>query len=227
MASISGAPIKGTMMRIVQVDVCGVPVTGASGRVITSKGFVQVQMAPQYEDGEEFFERTADGTLCVNEKDAPILKRMQLTVDLCSVDPDATPLIIDARELTTTAPVSGMGFAVGEGAPDSHFSLEVWQKVAGSGACDASGAQRFIYNAWPHVTNVKLGNYTIENGRSTLQFIGETVAVASAWGDGPGTGTSWLPTGAGGAISAGVDHWLWNITTNAPPAAAVGYTVLT
>lgn len=226
MASTVAAPIKGTMMRLVQLDVCGVPVTGASSRVITSKGFVQVQQDPQYEDGEEFFERTADGTLCVNQLDPPTLKRFRLTIDLCSVDPDAVPMFLGARELTTTGPVSGTGFAIQEGTPTNKYSLEVWQQVAGSGACDPSGLQRFIYNAWPQVGNVRVGAYTIQNGRSTLQAMADTFAANTLWGDGPGTGTSYLPTGAGGAITA-TDHWLWNITTNAPPAAAAGFQLLT
>lgn len=226
MASVAGAPIKGKTIRIVQVDICGVPITGAGGRVIISNSYTQVAMNPQYEDGTEFFERTADGSICVNQKDAPILKRMQLTVDLCSVDPDMTPLVLSARELTTTGPVSGMGFALMEGASTSHFSLEVWQQVAGSGACDPSGLQRYIYNAWPHCTNAQVGNYNVQNDKSTLQFMCETVAAAAQWGDGPGTGTSWLPAGAAG-LSGTLDHWLWNITTNAPPVSAVGFSTLT
>lgn len=226
MASTSAAPIKGTVIRIVQLDVCGVPVTGAGSRVIITNLFTKVDQAPQYEDGTEFFERTADGSVGVNQKDPPILKRMQLTVDLLSVDPDATPLILSARELTTTGPVSGYGFAVTEGPPTSHYSMEVWQRVAGSGACDPTGAQRYIYNAWPHCTNTRVQNYTIENARSTLSFMCETVAASAQWGDGPGTGTSWLPAGAAG-LSGTTDHWLWNITTIAPPAAAVGFSTLT
>jgi hypothetical protein len=225
-ASTAGAPIKGTVIRVVALDVCGVPITGAGTRVVVSKSFTKVDMAPQYEDGTEFFERTADGSLCVNQKDPPILKRMQLSVDLCSVDPDMTPMVLSARELTTTGPVSGMGFAIVEGIPTSHFSLEVWQKVAGSGACDATGLQRFIYNAWPHCTNSRLNNYTVENAKSVLSFMCETIAASAQWGDGPGSGTSYLPVGAGG-LSTTSDHWLWNITTNTPPVDQVGFTVLT
>lgn len=215
--TICAAPIKGTHLRIVKLDACGVPVTGANSLVVVTKGFVQVEMEPQYEDGEEFFERTADGTPCVNQKDAPVLKRMQLTVDFCEVNPAATTFVIDGRLLTEGAAVTGSGFAVQEGQPETKFSLEVWQKVAGSAACDASGLQRFIYNAWPQVGNAQLGSYTIENGRSTLQFISETFAAATQWGDGPGTGTSWLPAGE---VVTNLDHWLWNVTTNAPPVEA-------
>jgi len=164
-AGICATPIKGSMLRIVKIDACGVPVTGTGSVVVTTKGFVQVQMSPQYEDGEEFFERTADGTACVNQKDDAVLKRMQLTVDFCEVDVMAVNMVTSARILDALTPVvTGTGFAVSEGVASNRFSMEVWQQVAGSGACDASGLQRYIYNAWPNVGAVQFGDYTIENG---------------------------------------------------------------
>jgi hypothetical protein len=223
---LCAAPIKGTVLRIVKLDACGVVVTGAAGFTSVIKAFTQVQSAPQYEDGTEFFERTADGSVCVNQKDPPILKRFQLTVDLCTVDPDAISYVLSARELVTTAPVSGYGFVMSEGPTTSRFSLEVWQQVAGSGACDASGVQRYIYNAWMHCGNGRLGNYTIENQRSTLQFQAETFAASPLWGDGPGTLT-WLPAGAANLINQGIEHYAWNITTVPPPLPFCGATALT
>lgn len=226
--AICAAPIKGTHLRIVMVDACGVPVTGASSLVVTTKGFVQVVMEPQYEEGEEFIERNADGELCVNQKDKPSLKRLQLTVDWCEVDPVAAAYAMSARLLDTVSPaVTGTGWALAEGEPDNRFSMEVWQRVAGSGSCDPSGVQRYIYHAWPNVGNVQVGSYTIENGRSTLQFIGETTGAASQWGNGPGSGTSWLPSGRTVNETGLSEHWLWNITTNAPPTEQCGPTTLT
>lgn len=229
MASVCGTPIKGKVIRIIQLDVCGLPVTGAAGRVIITNSFTKVTMSPQYEDGTEFFERTADGSICVNQKDPPILKRMQLDVDLCSVDPDMTPLVLAARELTTTAPVSGYGFAMSEGAPATHYSMEVWQQVAGSNACSAGGLQNYIYNAWPHCYNTRLEDYTIENAKGVLSFMCETQAANVNWGHGPGSGADslkWQPLGAGGAAGS-LDHWIWDITTVAPPTASCGFTTLT
>lgn len=213
-------PIKGTHYRIVKLDVCGNPVTGTGSMQIVSKGFVQVQMEPQYEDGEEFFERTADGTPCVNQKDDPVLKRMQLTIDFCEINSTGTAYLSSARELTVNAAgVTGSGFAVAEGQPTNRYSLEVWQKVAGSSACDATGAQRYIYNAWPNCGASKFGTYTVENARSTLQVMSETQAGSTSatigWLRGPDGVNSWLPTGD--TLGAG-EHWLWNVTTTAPPA---------
>jgi hypothetical protein len=224
MASTCATPIKGTHIRIVALDECGIPVTGAASKVFTTEGFVQVAAEPQYEDGEEFFERTASGAICVNQKDAPVYKRDQLTIDFCQVDAELAAYVLDARVLASPA-VTGTakGFVQGEGQPASRWSLEVWQKVAGSGACDASGAQQFIYNFWPNVGNAQRGGYTIENARATFQVVAETEGAAEEWGNGPGTGTSWLPSGE--VIETG-DHYGWVITTTALPTAACGSTTL-
>lgn len=219
--STCATPIKGTHLRIIALDACGIPVTGSSGLVVVTKGFVQVAMEPQYQDGEEFFERTADGTPCVNQKDDPTLTRMQLTIDFCEVNVLGASYITSARALTTGTPTTGTGFAVAEGNPTNRFSLEVWQQVAGSGSCDESGNQRYIYNAWPNVGASQLGGYTIENGRSTLQVISETKGAASIWDT--LVGSSWLP--AGEFVDTD-EHWVWNVTTTPPPTIACDSTTL-
>lgn len=223
--STCATPIKGTHLRIVALDVCGVPITGASGLVVTTKGFVSVGMEPQYQEGEEFFERTADGTPCVNQRDDPTLTRMQLTIDFCEVNVLGASWITSARALASGGPITGggtgTGFAVAEGNPTNRFSLEVWQEVAGSGACDETGAQRFIYNAWPNVGASQIGEYTIENGRSTLQVISETRGASSFWDD--LVGSAWLPAGEFVDVD---EHWVWNVTTTPPPTIACDSTTL-
>lgn len=214
-------PIKGTHLRIVEVDSCGVPVTGTEGMVVVTKGFVSVEMEPDYEDGEEFFERTADGTPCVNQKDDPTLKRMALTIQMCEVNVSGMSYIMSARELIVGTPTTGTGFAVAEGNPTNRFSLEVWQEVAGAGACDASGAQRYIYNAWPNVGATQLGSYTIENGRSVLEITSETRGAGATWDT--LVGEDWLPVGESVATD---EHWVWNVTTTAPPTIACDPTTL-
>jgi hypothetical protein len=220
-------PIKGSMYRLVKLDACGSPVTGASSMVIVSKGFVQVQMDPQYEDGTEFFERTADGTPCVNQMDDPVLKRFQLTMDFCEINQTGAAYMASMRELTTGGGATGVGFAAMEGQATNRWSLEVWQQVAGAGQCDpTTGLQRYIYNAWPNVGSAKLGPYSIALARSTLQIVGTTraasVVTGIGWGDGPGA-TSWLPSGA---TAQSTDHWMWNVTTTAPPTPTCSPTLI-
>jgi hypothetical protein len=212
-------PIKGTHYRLTKLDSCGNPVTGTSSMVIVSKGFVQVQMAPQYQDGVEFFQLTADGSICVNQKDDNTLKRYELTIDFCEINQTGASWMTSMRELATGSPATGYGFAGQEGLASNRWSLEVWQKIAGAAACNSNGVVQYIYNAWPNVGGAKLGNYTIMNDKSTLQVTAETRAVATSstigWGVPPNqTSLQYLPSGF--AVQA-TDHWYWNITTVAPP----------
>jgi hypothetical protein len=224
MASVCAAPIKGVAMRIVQLDVCGNPVTGVGSHVIINNLWTQVQMTPQYEAGTDFFERTADGLIGVNQIDPPILKRMNLQVDMMSVDPDMMPYVISARELVTSAPVSGYGFGLSEGPSSAHFSVEVWQRVAGAGACSPGGLAQYIYHAWPHCYNGQIQTYTIGNARSNFQWQCDTAAASAQWLSGPGT-TKWMPT-TGTTTVLTTEHWIYNLTTVAPPTAACGFQIL-
>lgn len=210
------SPIKGRIMRTVLLNDCGVPVTGVGSAQVVLAGYTQVQSSAQYESGDEFLVRTADGQLCVNEKDPDILKRFEVTVDLCSIDPGLVANVVSpARLLTYSAAPTGTGFALAEGAATTHFSLEVWQRVAGPAACAAGGAALYVYNAWPHLVNGKIGDYSIANEPSSLQFIAETKAVSPLWT----VGVAWL---GASAVSVVPDHWLQNLTTVAPPTAACG-----
>jgi len=206
------SPIKGRVMRIVQLTECGVPVTGSS--MIVHSGFTQVVSSAQYETGDEHLVKTADALLCINEKDADILKRFELTMTLCYINPALVSSVVSpARLLTASESPTGTGFALAEGAATGHFSLEVWQRVAGSAGCDASGAAQYVYNAWPHLYNGKIGDYTIAITPSELEVTAESKPVSTSWT----IGDTWLGSGA---VSVVEDHWFQNLTTATPPTAA-------
>jgi len=215
-------PIKGTVYRMIALDTCGNPITGTGGNVITSKGFVQVAMTPQYQAGVEFFEVTADGTPCVNQIDDAVLKRYELVMDFCETNQTGASWMASMRELTSSNGATGYGFAGQEGQMTNRWSLEVWQRIAGQYSCDINGAQQYIYNAWPNVGAAQLGAYTILNDKSTLTITAETRAVSLAptvgWGKPSNqSSTSYLPPGF---AAQAADHWYWSITSVAPPAPA-------
>lgn len=213
MTDLSATPIKGRAMRLVQLDTCGNPVTGASGLVVVTRGFVQVQAEPQYEDGEQQRLRLADGSLCVNDDDPDDFTNVNLTIDFCGVCPSVAQITNGARLIGDAGPpVTGTGAAYGEGQLTARWSLEVWQNVTGRGACDANGLQRYVYWAWPNVGNGRVGSLTIANSALTMQIAAKTDAVGSLWSN--FLGSDWLP--AGEAFEEG-EHYLWNITTEPPP----------
>lgn len=209
-------PRRARVMRVILLNECGVPVTGTGSAMVVASGFTQVSPSAQYETGDEFLLKTADAELCVNEKDPDILKRFEVTADFCLADPGlVVNTVSPARLLTFSESPTGTGWALAEGAATTRFSLEVWQRVAGAGACSPSGAQQYVYNAWPNLGNGKIGDYTIGLEPSTLQISAESKAVSPLWTP----GSAWLGVGA---VSVVPDHWFVNLTTVAPPTATCG-----
>ena len=215
MVAQCGAAAQGTVLRLVKLDTCGSPVTGASSAVVVTEGYISVEAEPQYEDGDEIRTKKANGKLCINVKGPNAYVNSALTINMCVLDPDASVIMFGSR-LLLAASVTGTGAAYGYSNPEAHFSLETWQPLSGPGRCDpVTGAQRYVYWAWMHVWNAKIGSFSIENGPLELAAEAETTYPSALWGDGPGTGTSWLP----GVIDTSdyVDDFLWNITTTPPP----------
>lgn len=217
MVAECGAAVQGTVLRIVKLNSCGAPVTGASSAVVVTDGYISVVTDPQYEDGDVFRTKRANGRLCINKVGPNAYGNSNVTTNMCVVDPDAGVLITGSRLITTGA-ATGTGNAFGYNNPEAHFSLETWQPIAGRGACDpVTGLQRYLYWAWPHVWNAKVSSFTIENGPLEMAFEAMTDFPSALWGQGPGSGPYWLDS----AIDTTdyIDDFLYNITTTPPPTA--------
>ena len=212
------SPIKASVIRLIKLNSCGVPVTGASSSVSVFKGFTQVAATPEYEEGQEFLLKNAGGELCVNEKDPNELKRVGLEVEVCTLDPDLQVIATGERLLTTGAPATGTGVAYGEGQLTSRFSLELWQPIAGAGACSPGGVQQYVYWLFGNVGNTMIGDFTFENDVFTYSFSAETKAWYTGWASLIGS----LQTGLGTNTLQSGEHFLWNITTTPPPTPVCG-----
>lgn len=208
-------------MRIVKLNSCGAPVTGASSAVVVSDGFISISPSPQYEDGTEFISKKANGDLCVNDLDPPELKRVDLEMVWCTLDPDALVMQTGERLLTDSGAVTGTGVAFGEGKVTTRYSLEVWQPVSGVNACNTSGLPQYVYWAFLNVGNARVGDFTFENGVFNFTISSTTFGAALAWGDGPGSAGPWVNQ----PVQAG-DHYLYNVTTTPPPVSSCGAVLL-
>ncbi len=222
MAARCVSPIKGTVMRLVKVDSCGNPVTGAESAEVVTDGFIQINPSPQYEEGEVQQVRKASGAFCVNEKDEPELARVVLGINWCVLDPDAIIIITGERLLSDAT--TGVGVAFGEGLITARFSLEVWQKVAGRAACDAGGNQQYVYWPFPNVGNTIVNDFSFENAPLQFSTTSETEAAGPLWGNGPGSAGPWLPSGE--TIQTD-EHFAYSVTTTAPPTPTCGAVLLT
>lgn len=211
------SPIQAEVIRITRLDQCGVPVTGAAGGQAVLDAFTEVQNSPQYEEGQRFLLRKANGEPCVNQKGAGFFNWLEQTVQLCTLDPTVLAIVTGDRLITDG--VTGVGVAFGEGLLDEHYSIEAWQPVSGSGACDASGQQQYFYWAFPNLFDAQMQDFTFQNDTFTLGWKGTSQQGSTLWD----LGDDWLPPGEG--VESG-DHYLFAITTEPPPEPYCGTVVV-
>lgn len=216
MATKRLASIKGRRMRLTRLDECGAPVIGSCSSIVT-EGFIQVDVEEEVEEGQEISQKNAWGAYCVNEVDDDITKWVNVSVNLCNVDPDVLDFIV--RNATpVTASTDTIGVTFGPTPAAQAFALEVWTKAAGQDAC-AGGTTEWGYLAVPYIKNGRLaGALTIANQVMTVPVQGKAFGAPADWGvtpynDNPLLATGGFPTGEFFGLVR---------TTVQPPAATAG-----
>jgi hypothetical protein len=214
--------IKGRILRLTALDECGVPLyDSAIGKIVTT-GFMSVSWEHEVEDGTEHTSQNAWGDFEINELDAPRTKWLNLSMDMCEVDPETIVMLSGAVGNFDTDGMIGAFFNDNTNA--NAFAVEVWTRATGQ-ACSDAGAPLWGYFAAVYVRNGSIsGGGTIENGPMNLELSGNGFGAAadpndnsvSAWGTGPHgdapTVNAW-PVGAFRYIG---------ITDVQPPAATNG-----
>lgn len=179
MAQDYAASVAGTHIRVTRLNADGTPATGANAAYVTS-AFMSVSMTPEYEEGDEFTQKAADGTVCASFKAADTLKRVSLEVSICNPDPEFTEIIAggtlltatvtNADATTTTETVGWAAPEVGKDATPNGVAIEVWSKAI----IDGKVAPRNPYFHWlfPYAIMRPSGDRVIENGMLANSFEG-------------------------------------------------------
>jgi hypothetical protein len=179
MAQTYLASVQGAALRVTRLLSTGATASGASASYVMNK-FVRVSFTPEYEEGDEFTEKTADGSVCVTYKSADTLKRVNLEVAICEPDVEFTELIAGGVLLSSGG--TNVGYASAEIGTDANpygSALEVWSYGVTNGT--RSGYFRWLF---PYVQLRPTGERVIENGLLANTFEGYGVGNA-AFGDGP------------------------------------------
>lgn len=194
--SYSGAAV----LRATKVDGCCAPVfedpdnPGNSGQV-TTDAFVSIQVTPGEGEegggggggGEGDNVVKANGQTCMTTVVCNPPQAYTLNITLCALDPELVLIMQPAWCAIRDGAGTIIGFtAKGKANCDSGFALEVWMNVySGAGAaCKEGGASQHGYMLFPCITNVAIGEFTIQNGPITFSFTG-TTKRGSNWGKGP------------------------------------------
>lgn len=225
-------PFKLPRVRATLVNTCGLPATGTCSTVVTD-GIISVEMTKEYEDREEFFVKNGDGSFCVRETNAPVLKWINLVLTFCNVDPElvnimtAEPIVYD-----DAATPNAHGYSVQEGsAALANFALEGWTRLSGLSAAACTGGVEYGYFLWPWLVEGTIGDLTLENGVANF-VVNARTRSNSAWGTGPYmVDYSDNPAGSTTQIPLltpilSTQHMRQFITRLAPPTAACGCTAL-
>src|SRR5690606_22669237 len=150
---------------------------------------ISVSFTPEYEEGDEFVQKDANGRACVTYKAPDTLKRVTLEVAICNPDPEFPEITSGGTILSDEADQS-IGYAaprVGVDATPNGVALEVWSRAIKNG----KNAPTNPYWHWifPYVVLRPSGDRTIENGLLANTFEGWGVGNE---GFGTGPGGDWL-----------------------------------
>lgn len=193
MASDHAASVQGVALRVCQLNADGTPVVGTETAWQTN-AFLKFGFTPQYSNGTDIEEKSADGNICVYYRTADVLKSVNFTLSICAPDPELYEMLTGGTVLTSGG--NNVGYAsaaVGVDEVPNGVALEVWSKaiVAGRPAV-VNPYWRWIF---PFAKMKFSGDHTMENGNMASAFEG--------WG----YGNASYGTGAAGD---------WSYTTASP-----------
>lgn len=162
--------VRGKRIRVTRLDACGAPpaALAANGNVVSS-GFITVAYAFDYEDGDEFIQKNANGDLCINDRSNDVFKRVMVTIDFCGVDPDLLSLVTGSSLVVDSVSGIDQGIDIDETTMGtSNFAFELWGGIDGQAPCPLTNETQSITEGGSGLTSF------------TLTYNGQTTASIAA-----------------------------------------------
>ena len=183
MAYDKARSVNGVALRVSRLDKDGFILPG-SNTVYTQKAFMSFQFTPEMEEGEEITEKNADGSICYSSQERSTLKRVTLSLSVCSPDPELEELLLGGTIFKTGDEVVGYAAPeAGSVANPNGIAIEAWSR-----AMDASGKPRagsgFYHWVFPYGAFAPSGDRVMENGLMSNEYEGWAVGNEN-FGSGP------------------------------------------
>lgn len=212
------ASIQGVGIRVTRLDSVGNLLDG-DGDSYTTYAFIRVSFTPEYEEGDEITEKSANGAVCVTYKSPDTLKRITMELAICDPDPELTALVSGGlllrKNLGTFASPNNKSVgwaspAVGDDPSGNGVAVEVWSRAIADGK--PAAVLPFYKFVFPYVKLRTSGDRVIENGLMANTFEGYGLGNEN-FGTGPDerwefpaatdrpysfARTDWAPTGLKG-----------------------------
>lgn len=172
------ASVQGVAIRVTRLDAAGNLLTGA-GDSYTTSAFLRASFTPEYEEGDEIVEKSADGTVCVSYKAPDTLKRITMELAICEPDTELSQLISGGLLLRknfgsyASPDNKSVGWAapsVGDDPTGHGVALEVWSFAVADGR--RAAVNPYFHWVFPYVRLRQSGDRVIENGMLATTFEG-------------------------------------------------------
>lgn len=208
MAQDNASSVAGMAIRLTRLTASGSLATGPSASYVTKK-FVSLGFTPEFETGDEFTTKAADGTVCASWKAPDTLKRVTLSIALCDPDPEFTEMIAGGTLLSAGGKSVGWKSPlVGIDATPNGVAIEVWS-IANVGGRQAA-VNPYWHFVFPYAQMHMAGERAIQNDLMATSFEGWGVGntgfasgpAAPAWAFGTDSPVAYaraasIPTGTG------------------------------
>jgi hypothetical protein len=178
------ASIQGVSIRVTRLDASG-NLLNNPGDSYTTSAFMRVSFTPEYEEGDEIVEKSANGSICVSYKAPDTLKRVTMELAICEPDPELTNLISGGLLLrknlnTFAAPdKKSIGWAspnVGDDPAGNGVAIECWSFAVKDGKRAAT--LPYFHWVFPYARLRQSGDRVIENGMLATTFEGYALGNA-------------------------------------------------
>jgi hypothetical protein len=150
-----------------------------AGDSYTTSAFLRTSFTPEYEEGDEIVEKSADGTVCVSYKAPDTLKRITMELAICEPDTELSQLISGGLLLrknfgSFASPSNkSVGWAapsVGDDPSGNGVALEVWSFAVADGR--RASTNPYFHWVFPYAKLRQSGDRVIENGMLATTFEG-------------------------------------------------------
>ena len=172
------ASVQGVAIRVTRLDAAG-NLLNEPGDSYTTSAFLRASFTPEYEEGDEIVEKSADGTVCVSFKAPDTLKRITMELAICEPDTELSQLLSGGLLLRKNLGTYGspnnqsIGWAspaVGDDPAGNGVAIEVWSFAVKDGK--RASVRPYFHWVFPYVKLRQSGDRVIENGLLANTFEG-------------------------------------------------------
>jgi hypothetical protein len=170
-------------IRVTQLDETGAPAIG--GAMYVTDNLTKIDFNPETEAGQDISTKKASGDLCVVWRTPDMIKRLNISLEMCVPDPEFEALVTGGElYFDQVAPTDVIGWAYPPLMVDSNpngVSVEAWTRYVVDGIQPAS--QPYIWWTFPK-QKLRNGNRTIDENPMANVYEGFATENPE-WGTGP------------------------------------------